>query len=414
MAIPTKKEIMDYSPFNSGGKEELPEFRRNLYSELEKAAGNRYAISVTGLRRIGKSTMLKQILSKKGGAYFSFDEQRYQNVESLCAVIEAFLGDGAKTIVLDEIGNVPEWGGTIKKYYDRGGVKFFLSGSCSLKVMQGAESLAGRLFDHYLPPMQFDEYLRMDGKAQGKSLWKMQAHEEELEAFMRRGAFPELHNDTEADAKKYVNGLADKIVYDDIPSRWNVEHRAKLADLAKYCATFSSSMLSVASVSKTLGISRGTIDDYLLYLAKSYLVFVVREEGSYARALQKSKKAFVSCPAIYSALSDSFSEGAMAEVAVFDRLCAWGKEVKFYREGGREVDFIYEGVPIEVKFRRYIKDEDFSGLEHYLKARKKEFGIMVTKDVFDVKKIGKMRVLQVPLSVFLSAGNFGVLLEARE
>ncbi|MFA6328644.1 MAG: ATP-binding protein [Candidatus Micrarchaeia archaeon] len=414
MAVPTTKEIMDYSPFNTGGFEETPKFRRNIYASLEKAAAGKYITALSGLRRVGKTVLLKQLLQKKGGAYFSFDEQKYWNTESLSAVIETFLDHGFSTIVLDEIGNVEDWAGTLKKHYDRGNAKFLISGSASLKIKKGRESLAGRMFEYHVPPFQFDEYLAKNGRAQAvSSIWKMRAHPGELPQFLMAGSFPEIHNEAPEAARKYVSTLADKAVFEDIPNRFGIEHRAKLADLLKYCATFSASLYSESGISSTLGIGRSAVSDYISYLGQSYLAGVLLEEGSLASALKKTKKLFISCPSLYWALSDSYSEGASAEVAVYDRLCAWGEMPKFYRDyQKREVDFIVRGVPMEVKFRNQIGAQDYSTLLYYMEKKKAAFGIMVTKSAFDEKKIEGRRILQIPLSVFLCAKDFSALLVA--
>jgi len=412
MAIPTSKEIADFSSFNSGGRENVPEFKRNLYFELEKAMQKRQIIALSGMRRVGKSTLIKQLLAKTGGAYFSFDEQRYQNIESLDAVIGAFLQMGFETIALDEIGNIDNWAGTLKKYYDRGSIKFIVSGSASLKIKKGNESLAGRMLEFRAPPLQFDEYLEKAGLKQERRLWRMRQYADESERFLRVGAFMEICNEDEEFARKYISSVVDKSVFEDIPAMFRIEHRAKLSELLRYCASFSASLFSEVSLANTIGISRGTVADYLKYLEQTYLAKVVHEEGSYARALQKSKKLFVSCPSIYWVLTDSFSEGVAAEVAVFDRLIAWGKAPLFYRDSRkREIDFIVDGVPVEVKCRRYIKEEDFNSLLYYMKERKKTFGVLVSKDRFDTKKINGMQILQIPLSVFLSAQSPSIIFE---
>jgi predicted AAA+ superfamily ATPase len=67
---------------------------------------------------------------------------------------------------------------------------------------------------------------------------------------------------------------------------------------------------------------------------------------------------------------------------------------------------------VEIKFRNYIGNADFSQMLYYMEKKRLDFGIMVTKDAFDMKKIGGRRILQVPLSVFLSAKSFDALLGA--
>jgi len=392
----------------------VPEYRRNLYYELKKILEKRYSIAITGLRRVGKSVMMKQLLNDHKGFYFSFDEQRYRNVESLDAVINTFLDQGAKTIALDEIGYVDDWAGTVKKYYDRKDVKFVLSGSSSLRVKKGKESLAGRMFDYHLPPLQFDEYLAMNKITGSDKLWNMHADSEHLSKFLLSGSFPEIHDEPEDIVKKYVTSVAEKIMFEDIPSVYSVEYKSKLFDLFRYIATFSGSGFSESSVANTLGLSRGTVSDYTSYLSSAYLVSLLSEAGSYARALQKKKKAFVNCPSLYRAFSDSYSEGAEAEVAAFDRISSWNdkNETKFYRDyQKREVDFVLGRLPIEVKFRSYIKDEDFDNLLYLMEKSHAEKGIFVTKNHFDIKKIKGKNILLVPLSVFLSCSRKDILME---
>lgn len=414
MAIPTVKEIMDYSPLNTGGKEAVPEYKRALYFEIEKTMEKRYSLAITGLRRVGKSTMIKQLLNNHGGFYFSFDEQRYRNIESLDAVISTFIDQGAKTIALDEVGYVQDWAGTVKKYYDRKEVKFLLSGSSSLKIKKGKESLAGRMFDFHLHPLQFNEYLEMNNVSTENKLWSMHPENERLKGFLRSGSFPEIHDEPDEIVKKYVVSVAEKILFEDIPSVYNIQYKSKLFDLFRYISSFSGSGFSESSVSNTLGLSRGTVSDYTSYLSYAYLVTVLHESGSFARALQKTKKAYVNCATLYRAFTDSYNEGNEAEVAVFDRISSWKnhEEVKFYRDyQKREVDFVLEKLPIEVKFRTYIKDEDFDNLLYLMKKTRQERGIFITKNEFDIKKIGGKRVLLVPLSIFLSCNMKDLLIE---
>jgi hypothetical protein len=59
-----------------------------------------------------------------------------------------------------------------------------------------------------------------------------------------------------------------------------------------------------------------------------------------------------------------------------------------------------------------VRSADFSAMLHYMGKSGGDFGIMVTKSAFDVKKIGGRRILQVPLSIFLSANSLDALLKA--
>jgi predicted AAA+ superfamily ATPase len=169
MAIPTIEEINEYNPWLKGEKFEVPGFKRNCYEKIkEEVEKRKFIVGIVGLRRIGKTILMKQIGNEVEGEkfFFSFDEEAYQNAESLKFVISHFLKI-AKTkpfIFLDEIGRIKGWAGVLKKYHDLGKATFVISSSSYLHITKGKESLAGRLKDFTLLPWSFDEYLKLKGE----------------------------------------------------------------------------------------------------------------------------------------------------------------------------------------------------------------------------------------------------------
>lgn len=122
MAKITIEEILEYSPLNKGGTETTPTYHRRLFypisSFIEKK--KRFIVAIDGLRRVGKTTLLKQLLNKlqKDGRtvfYFAFDKKAHQNTEVLEEILQFFIGKDASAVVcLDEIGKIEDWGGIIK------------------------------------------------------------------------------------------------------------------------------------------------------------------------------------------------------------------------------------------------------------------------------------------------------------
>ena len=155
----------------------IPQYRRKLFSEIEKYIELRQIITIIGLRRTGKTTILLQTVDKliKEGVsperilYFSFDE----NVEDLGDIIDFYRENvlrrdiTAETvyIILDEIQKLNNWQNQIKIYYDQyPSIKFFISGSASLNILLDAkESLAGRTFYFNLDILSFEEFLELRG-----------------------------------------------------------------------------------------------------------------------------------------------------------------------------------------------------------------------------------------------------------
>ncbi len=299
MAVPTKSEILDFSPINRGGAEELPTYRREQFDGIRRLMGTGLIVALTGLRRVGKTTLMKQALGKDA-CYFSFDERQYANPDALKAVLRAFLEEREKPVIaLDEVFRVEDWAGIIKKYHDQKRARFIVGGSSSLMVKKGVESLSGRLFECYVPPLRFAEFLEMCGKQPERlsladAFNMRKRHGTEAEEFMLKGSFPETVGMDTATALSYMRtSTVEKIVFDDIPSVFRIEHPAKLYDLLRLCATSSSRLFSESGFAEALQINRHTVADYLLYLSKSYLTDAVYPVGSFQKVLKKQKKIFV-------------------------------------------------------------------------------------------------------------------------
>lgn len=405
MAMPTKKEIMDFSPINSGGREKVPAYKRWASSEIEKSIGKGLIVAVTGLRRVGKTTIIKQLLGKNS-FYFSFDEKKYTNSETLKRVLDVFTGESDyPTIALDEVFRVDDWAGVLKRYHDQKKAKFIVSGSSSLMIKKGVESLSGRMLEHYVPPLQFGEYLELKGEgpqtpAPGEVFRVKKRYAEDAEEFLMKGSFPEIVQMDEKTAASYIRtSTVEKIVFDDIPYTFSLEYPSKLYDLLKLCATGSAQLFTEVNFAEALQISRHAVSDYLLYLQKAYLIDILYPRGSFQKALKKQKKVFAKTASIYNALSESPTRGQAAETAVYDKLS--DRKISFYRDAQkREVDFISD-IPVEVKYQSTITSHDIANMLYYMEQYKSREGMVVTKELFDEKEIDGKTIRYIPLDVFL-------------
>ncbi|MEW6118644.1 MAG: ATP-binding protein [Pseudomonadota bacterium] len=172
-----------YNPWWVAGAEAfdgLPGFRRDLYEAFcLDVARLPQIISVTGPRRVGKSTLLKQCIQKliqdNGAAqagrllYFTFDEpalyipgfdaDRFFN--DLVSEFAVLAKDGPVFLFLDEIQKFPRWELYLKKYHDLNTpVRFVISGSASAPIFRKSlESLLGRIKTYRMLPFSFRESL---------------------------------------------------------------------------------------------------------------------------------------------------------------------------------------------------------------------------------------------------------------
>ena len=150
-------------------------FKRNIYAEIERHLDKRFIVALVGLRRVGKTTTLYQIIQSlierkvalANILFFSFDEASAKLDEVLDTYREMHNKDFRKErayIFLDEVQKCDNWENKIKKYYDiYPKLKFIISGSESLFIRRKTkETLAGRIFEFTLMPFTFREYLKFN------------------------------------------------------------------------------------------------------------------------------------------------------------------------------------------------------------------------------------------------------------
>ncbi|MEM4343437.1 MAG: AAA family ATPase, partial [Candidatus Caldarchaeum sp.] len=171
-----REDIERYNEWWFTGKvrrELVPEYRRRDYAKLLKALQNRQIVIITGLRRVGKSTLMYQAIDHllettppQQILYFSFDEEKHDPKQILKiyereVLKKPFEEAGKIYVFLDEIQNVDGWTAAVKQFYDLyPSVKFVLSGSSTLLLsVEAVHKLAGRFTTLKVKPLTFVEFL---------------------------------------------------------------------------------------------------------------------------------------------------------------------------------------------------------------------------------------------------------------
>jgi predicted AAA+ superfamily ATPase len=417
MAI-TLDDIKIYNPALSGEKFEVPEFKREIYHSIkEMVEERRFIVALTGLRRIGKTTILKQIYNEIQGDkfFFSFEEDRFANYDALKEVIELFIRMGNKpTIFLDELGRVKGWVGLLKKYHDLNLARFVISGSSALQLSKGKESLAGRIMEYTISSWQFNEFLHLNGvKADSIRIsgfdeiekeyirWNRIGEDKVIE-FLKKGSFPELYDiSDENQIKRYIKSTTlEKIIFEDIPHVFAVEDKSKLFDIMSYIGRESGSIVKYSHLGESLEMSKDTVKKYIFYLKSSYLVDILPVERSTLRSMRKLQKIYASCSPISYALSDSYNENRLVETAVFDKMKNSFVSFSYFRDVQKhEVNFVGR-IVVESKWKKDITSDDLSSLFYYMKKRNIENSIVVGKE-FDVVEKQDKKIFILPLPFFL-------------
>jgi len=367
-------------------------FKRDIYLEIKKHIDKRFILALVGLRRVGKTTIMYQLIqqlieakiNKTSILFFSFDEVSAKLNEVLETYKEIHNKDLRKEkiyIFLDEIQKCSGWENELKKYYDLyPKLKFIISGSESLFIRKKTkETLAGRIFEFTLTTFTFREYLRFNKIEENEFKYETRI-KPFFNKFARKGGFPETFSfETDKDFKEYIRALVvDKIVYKDIPRMFRLEDPDFLRVLLELISTNPGMYIDYQSLSKQFEKDRRVIKDYINYLKESFLIIIL---GNYRKGsittLRKRKRAYPADNALTYLYKPRIEEdffGRMIETLAVNKL----KASLFWKNNG-EIDIVYQDIPIEVKYQEKINSEDFKSIREFMKKFRMKKGLMLTK-----------------------------------
>ncbi len=310
------------------------------------------AFIIKGIRRCGKSTMLKQIINSRyrdSFFYFNFDDERISGfmVEDFQVLMETFMelfGD-VRNVFFDEIQNVRGWELFINRLL-REGYRVFITGSNSnLLSMELGTHLTGRHVDMELYPFSFLEFLRarnIDLSANDYSTrWKATATTAFNEYFSS-GGMPES---VVSGNNSVLTQLVSDIIQKDVMNRYNIRKFPEIRDVLRFLMSNVSNEMTYRSLSRNLALkSENTVKKYIGYLQETYLIFEVRRfDRKLKRAGKSPRKVYCIDNGIIMRNIPNFSKnnGALLENLVAVQLKRTGREFFYYRhESNAEVDFV--------------------------------------------------------------------------
>ena len=244
--------------------------------DFDKAIKSKQIQIVTGIRRCGKSTLLKQLSEKLDSFYYlNFDDERLlkfsvEDFDSLLILWKKLYK--SKTIILDEIQNVKNWERFIRRIYDED-YKIILTGSnAKLLSVYLSTHLTGRHIKLELYPFSFSEYLRF--KHFDSDNWKTTDRLAKLlkltDEYVENGGFPEYVIFRDVD---YLKRIFEDILYKDLIVRFKIREIKSFRELANYLFTNFTSEISYNSLQRALNFkSVVSVKNYIGHLQESYLL----------------------------------------------------------------------------------------------------------------------------------------------
>lgn len=353
--------------------------QRTIFPTLLEHLRKPQVTVITGMRRVGKSTALKYLLSQvthdnkiyldfeKADNRFIWNQTFYKDIEINLAV-EGIDFSKPAVIALDEIQLVPQSTSVIKYLYDTYNVKFIVSGSSSFYLKNRfSESLAGRkqIFDMY--PLDFAEFVAFKGEnTEGVLRFAQQPFiltfynkwKALYEEYLRFGGFPEVAlADTEADKKAFLKDIVNAYIELDIALLSDFNASDDLYKIMRLLANRAGNKVDYSKLSVILGINRYKLKDYFELLEYTYFVkFISAFSSNPDREVKMQQKVYLADTGLLQTLSQ-VSSGQVFENAVAIQLSRLG-ELQYYQKlSGQEIDFILDRkVAIEVKETPSPKD----------------------------------------------------------
>ena len=390
-------------------KNESKPQKRLAYYEALNIIGQktiRRFLLLSGARRVGKTTIMYQIIEKlindginpKNILYISFDNPMIKMVNSnevLKIFDSLYTTNGMKYIFFDEIQYAENWELWLKVIYDtRKDICVVATGSASPVLEKGSsESGTGRWTVLKIPTLSFYEYCRlleleepelpenlritqltdMSTAELGDLMEKFSHLINHFNRYLTIGGFPELVlSDNDDYAQRMLReDVVDKVIKRDVLTLFNIRSPLLMEKLFLYLCINSTEIFNTATAAKELeNITVNTIESYLNALEMSNLIYISRPVGVGSKAVLKGKpKIFVADAAIRNAvlmtddiLSDEKELGIMVETAVYKHLVSFYQNrpvnLGYYRklkENQKEVDVVIElpreKILCEVKYR---------------------------------------------------------------
>jgi uncharacterized protein len=325
---------------------------RDRLAAVEQAANLPHAVIVSGLRRVGKSTLLAQAAHKLGKEvfyYLNFEDDRFigfqaEDANDLYQSLVELFGE-RKVFVIDEVQNVRGWEHFVRRFMDMG-FKFYITGSnASLLSRELGTRLTGRYVPIELFPFSFREFLEFRGQP-APNLKRMTTADKgnlnsALGAYLRMGGMPEALKYSEL---PLLRSLYDDVLYRDIATRHHLEAVTVLKELGFHLMSNPAGLVSFNKLKDQFHLgSVNTIKSYIDYMENSWLVFSVnRYDFSVKRQQIAPKKIYCIDTGLSKSVGFSFSAntGKLLENLVFLALRMQTHEIYYYTTpGGYEVDF---------------------------------------------------------------------------
>jgi len=267
--------------------------KRDILDKLISYLPLKQIITITGVRRCGKSTLAKQAINyllesgvESKNIFFINLENPYflehkHNPNYLNTIYEEYLKlmnpKGRVYCIFDEVQYFENWQVYIKSKYESSDIKFIITGSNSSMLSNELNTLlSGRSLNIHLNTFSFSEFLdykNIDYSSEFTQISNKIAISRAKDEYLKWGGFYEVFElEDEFIKKEILISYAKNIIYQDIIPRYNIRNSEIVERLFFYLLTTLTGVLNYTTLSKTFEVSDKTIKEYINYFEDVFLL----------------------------------------------------------------------------------------------------------------------------------------------
>jgi len=338
-----------------GGSVTMNIARKRYFEKLIAYKDKQIIKVITGVRRCGKSTLLKmfeeylleQGIKKEQVVSINFEDFAYQplwNAQNLYEYIKERIVQKKMYLILDEIQNVQDFQRVVDSYFINENMDIYITGS-NAHLLSGelATLLSGRYVKIEMLPFSFAEFV--------------QAHQMEdnleraYQKYIELSSFPYVTqlDETGEQAREYLKGIYDTIILKDVIGRRKIADPMMLESVFRFVADNIDSQLSTKKISDTMTsegrkINVRTVESYLNAFVESYIIYQAKRYDVKGRQYLKTlEKYYIVDVGLRNAmLGNTGSEdvGHILENVIYLELIRRGYDVYIGKVDNLEVDFV--------------------------------------------------------------------------
>ncbi len=351
--------------------------KRKIQALVEKRIQSPETIVITGMRRVGKTSLLRSLfdmIPSHNKLFLDLENplnQKYFEKLDYDAIIYELSSLGLTLkerayLFLDEIQYLKTMPSVIKYLSDHYPIKFFLTGSASFYLKNlFTESLSGRKIIYELFPLDFEEFLLL--KQERLVVPRDTSISESLHArfqtlyreYVEYGGFPGVvAKQSFQEKKELLSDIFTSYFEKEVLQLGDFRKNTTLRDLILLLFQRVGSRIEYQKPASELGISRITVKEYLSFLEQTYLFSLIHP---YSKSRDREIRGMPKLYCIDSGLVNHFGavdEGSLIENTIYHQLRVQSKYIHYFRKKtGAEIDFIVDKkVAYEVKRKASIHD----------------------------------------------------------